>query len=388
MTTVVVDDPRPQATDVLAAVRALAPEIAARAPGIEAARRVPPDLLAQLKDAGCFRLLLPPTHGGVGSDLLGALQVYEELSRADASVAWIVLIGGGAWLDLAGLPRETFDSIFRPGADTIVAGVFNPTGAAVPVDGGYRVNGRWAFASGCEHADWIYGNCVDTSGGEPALRIAVFRPGDVEIEDTWTVAGLCGTGSHDITAHDVVVPAERTVAVFADPPTVDAPLVALPVVATLALLLGAVPLGIARGALDDVADLAAAKVPLLASAPLAADPLFQYRLAEADVQLRAARALLYEEAAAAWATAVAGDDITPVHRARLRSAAVQAATTGAAVVDTAYRAGGGSSLYATSPLQRRLRDSRAVTQHFLLKPGTLTTCGAVLAGQPADLTVF
>jgi alkylation response protein AidB-like acyl-CoA dehydrogenase len=374
--------------DVLDAVRELAPEIRNRAAEVESARRVPQDLLDDLKRAGCFGLLLPTTHGGTGSDLAGAMRVFEELSRADASVAWITLIGGGGWLDLAGLPRSTFDDIYRPGQVTIVAGVFNPTGTAVPVAGGYQVNGRWSFASGCEHADWIYGNCIDTSSGEPHLRIAVFRPEDVEIEDTWSVVGLCGTGSHHFHARDVVVPADRTLNVFADPPAVDSPLTSIPVPATYAMLLASVPLGIAQAALDDVVDLATDKVPLLSPTPLAANPLFQYQLADADVKLRAARGLLYEAAGQAGETAASGGEFTPTFRAQLRSTAVLATMTAASVVDTAYRAGGGSSLYIESPLQRRMRDVQAVSQHFLVKPDTLTTCGAVFAGQSPDLTIF
>jgi alkylation response protein AidB-like acyl-CoA dehydrogenase len=385
--TIALDSP-PQVADVVDHVRAMAPDIAARAAEIEAARRVPTDLLESLKAAGCFRLLLPASHGGAECELGVAMQVAEELSRADASVGWIVVLGSGIWLDLAGLPRTTFDAMYPPGGNTIAAGAFNPTGVAVPVDGGYLVNGRWSFASGCEHADWLYGNCVDTSSGEPQLRIAVFEPSEVEIEDTWTVSGLCGSGSHHFSVRDLIVPAERTYNVFADEHCVDTPLVHIPVPATFALAFASVPIGIAQGALDDVVALATDKVPLLSPGPLGTNPLFQHQLAEADVKLRAARALLYAEAAEAWAIASAGEELTVRLRARIRSAAVFAATTAAAVVESAYRAGGGSSLYAASPLQRRLRDVNAVNQHFLLKPDTLTTCGALMAGQEPDITIF
>jgi indole-3-acetate monooxygenase len=147
-----------------------------------------------------------------------------------------------------------------------------------------------------------------------------------------------------------------------------------------------VALGIAQGALDDIVALAADKVPLFAGASLAANALFQNQLAHADARLRAARALLYADAATAWATALAGEAFTPEHRARIRASATWATDTAAAVVDTAYRAGGGSSVYRSNPLQRRLRDVHALTQHFLLKLDSLTTAGAVLAGQDVDTT--
>ena len=127
-------------------------------------------------------------------------------------------------------------------------------------------------------------------------------------------------------------------------------------------------------------------LPLFAGASLAANPLFQNQLGEADARLRAARALLYAEAAEVWATALARDPFTPEHRARIRASGVWAADTAAAVVDMAYRAGGGSSLYRSSPLQRRLRDIHALTQHFAVKLDTFTKAGAVFAGQDIDLT--
>lgn len=376
------------ATSVLDAARSLAPEITARADEIERRRRVPLDLIESLTAAGCFRTMRPASNGGMELDLMSVMRIVEALGRADASTGWTVLIGAGAWLDLAGLPRATFDEVFPPDRNVIVAGVFAPTGSAVPVEDGYHVNGRWSFASGCQHADWLYGNCIDTSGEEPVLRITLFEPGQVIIEDTWTVSGLCGTGSHHFSIRDAIIPAERTYNVFAGEHSVDMPMLHIPTPGVLALGIAAVAVGVAQGALDEVLALAGDKVPLLAPSSLAGNPLFQYQVADADVRLRAARSLLYAETEAAWAAATAGDELTPELRARIRSAAVFAVSTSAAVIDRAYTAGGGSSLYATSPLQRRLRDIHAMTQHFLVKLDTLTTCGAVLAGADADLTIF
>jgi indole-3-acetate monooxygenase len=375
---------------ILDAVAGLAPAIAARAGEIEDARRLPPDLLEQLTAAGCFRMLLPGSHGGAGVDLATSMRVYEELSRADASVGWTVAIGAGCWLDVVRLPRPTFDALFADGPGVKIGGAFSPAGLAVPAGGGYRVTGRWGFVSGSQHCDWIYGNCIEEDtggdGGMPPLRMVVFRAGDVEIEDTWSVSGLCGTGSHDVVANDVFVPAERTFAVLTAEPCLDEPLVRIPLPSPFALQMASVALGIAQGALDDIVALAADKVPLFAGASLAANALFQNQLARADARLRAARALLYDDAATAWATALAGEAFTPEHRARIRASATWATDTAAAVVDTAYRAGGGSSVYRSNPLQRRLRDVHALTQHFLLKLDSLTTAGAVLAGQHVDTT--
>jgi alkylation response protein AidB-like acyl-CoA dehydrogenase len=375
---------------ILGAAERMAPVIAARAGEIEAERRLPPDLLADLTAAGCFTMLLPQSHGGAGVDLATSMRVYEALSRADASVAWTVAIGAGCWLDVVGLPRSTFDAVFAGDPDVKLGGGIAPAGVAAPAAGGYRVTGRWGFVSGCRHCDWIYGNCIEEgatgNGTMPPLRVALFRADEVEIEDTWSVSGLCGTGSHDVVAEDVFVPADRTFALLSAEPCVEGPLVRIPLPSPYVLQMASGALGTAQGALDDILALSTGKVPLFAGASLAANPLFQNQLGEADARLRAARALLYAEAAEAWATALAGDPFTPEHRARIRASGVWAADTAAAVVDMAYRAGGGSSLYRSSPLQRRFRDVHALTQHFLVKLDSLTTVGAVLAGQDADTT--
>jgi alkylation response protein AidB-like acyl-CoA dehydrogenase len=377
------------AREVLDAVHRLAPAIAARAPETEAARRVPRDLLDGLVAAGAFRLLRPPSHGGLGADLPAAGDVCEALARADASVAWTVLIGSGSWIDLAGLPRAGFDELFAGAPDAITAGAFAPSGAIAADGDGYRVTGRWGFASGCEHADWIYGNCIEgIADGAPMMRIAAFAPSQVVIEDTWTTTGLRGTGSHHFHVEGVHVPAERTHRPMADPPCVDAPIVRIPPPALFALGFASVALGIARGALDDVVALAAEKVPLLDHRPLATNPTFQHALATAETELAAARALVWECAELAWETAVDAGEFTLHARARIRAAAAWATDRAAEVVRTAHRAGGGGAVYASSPLGRRLRDIDALAQHFLVRPDTLTTAGAILAGQDIDVHVF
>jgi alkylation response protein AidB-like acyl-CoA dehydrogenase len=378
-----------EAAEVLAAAERLAPTITRRAPEIEAARRVPLDLLDELIAAGCFRILVPRSHGGVGADLAAAMRLNETLGRADGSVGWTVMIGAGAWSDLSALPRASFDSLFVHGPDVLAAGAFNPTGRIVKEDGGYRVAGRWGFASGCEHARWLFGNCVEgVVDGVPQLRIAVFSPDEVAIEDTWDVSGLRGTGSHHFRVDDLFVSADRTFRPLVDPPSLDEPIVRIPPPSLIPLLISSVALGIARGSLDDVIELAGEKVPLLAPAPLAADPVFHLDLANADTELRAARALVYEVADEVWAAAEAGDELSMDQRARVRAAGVWCAARAAAVVDAAYRSGGGSSLYAESPLQRRLRDIHALTQHFLVRRNTMVTAGAVLAGQDVQVMVF
>ena len=374
---------------VLQAARQLAPSIADRAAEIEAARRVPVDLLEDLRAAGCFRLVRPATHGGLDASVADAMHVLEALARADASVAWTVMIGAGSWIDLAHLPRETFDSLYAGQPDAITAGVFNPTGSVAAVDGGYEFTGRWSFASGCEHADVLFGNAVEgVVDGAPQIRGAVFAPHDVAIEDTWSVSGLCGTGSHHFRVDGAVVPVERTYAPMSGEPSVDALIVRLPAPAVFSLVMASVALGIAQGALDDITVLAADKVPLLSPVTLGGNPLFQFELASADADVRAARSLLYEEAERLWAAAASGDPLTLTHRAQVRASAVWTVERATSAVTAAYRAGGGTSLYSTCPLQRRLRDVHALAQHFIVRRDTLVTAGAIMAGQDVQLMVF
>ena len=377
------------AADVLAAVRALGPTIAARAEEIEAARELPADLLDDLRAAGAFRLLLPASHGGLEAALPDAIDVFAALATADASTAWTTMIGAGAWIDLTGLSRATFDAIYADGPDVVIAGVINPSGSAEPVGDGYRVRGRWSFASGCRHADLIALDCVEgVVDGMPQLRMAVLDPSEVEIEDTWYVSGLAGTGSHHVRVDDVVVDAGRTFPTLSAEPCIDAPIAHIPPPPLLACLVATAAVGAAQGALDDIIELATTKVPLLASAPLATDPTFHLDLATADTELRAARSLLHDAVASLWSMALDGREPTLEERARVRASAVWVTTRAVAVVEIAYRAGGGGAVYTASPLQRRLRDVHAIAQHFLVRRNTLTTAGAVLAGQDIEVLVF
>ena len=367
------------------AVRTLSPAIVARSEEVEGGRRVPPDLVDGLAAAGCFRTLVPRSHGGTELALPEEMRVIEELSRADGSVGWTVMIGSTAPALLGKLPGETFDTIYAEGPDVILAGTVNPTGTATPVDGGFAVSGQWSFASGCQHCHWFIAHCIVDDGRQPPIRMMVLPPTDVEVKDTWSVSGLCGTGSHDFVVNDAFVPAERSFVLWNEP-CLDIPLLRIPELSLGSLRAGAVAVGIAHGALGDVTDLATGKVPVFSDGTLASNPLFQNQLGDADARLRAARTLLYADAEEAWATAVAGTPFTPDHRARIRATATWVTWTAVSVVDMAYTAGGGSSIHCSNPLQRRLRDIHALTQHFGVKLDTFTKAGAVLASQDVDLT--
>src|SRR5258706_3951355 len=290
-----------QAEQILCAARDLAPRICGGAAEIEHARRIPLDLVAELRAAGFFRMLLPRSHGGLEVEYPATLDVLAELAAADGATGWTVMIGSESPQLLALLPRKSFDEIYAAGPDVIIAGAFAPQGRATSVEGGLRVTGRWGFASGCQHADWLFGNCalVDSAAttepsAPPGLRCALAPARDWTIHDTWRTAGLRGTGSHDIEALDLLVPAERSFVLFGGVPTLPGPLFQAPLLQA-SLHIGAVALGIAECAVADLVAFAGTrKKRLYAATALPDSVLFQHRLGHAEADLQAARALLRE----------------------------------------------------------------------------------------------
>jgi alkylation response protein AidB-like acyl-CoA dehydrogenase len=386
----------PASKTLLDSVRDLAPSISARSAEIDAGRRLPPDLLAQLKAAGCFRMFVPKSHGGLDIDVPASMEIIEMLATADGSTGWVVMIGSETPMFLALLSRKRFDQLYANGPDVIIGGAFAPRGQAEMIDGGYRVSGRWSFASGCQHSDWLFGNCVVTENGKPRpglipgnpeARAMIFAPAKAQIIDTWSVNGLRGTGSHDIAVENLVVPADDTFDIFLGQSSVPGPSMAEPLLYA-ALHIGTVAIGIAQRALTEIVALANTnKRRLYASASLAESPLFQFRLGQADASLRAARNLLRGEADAVWNSAVAGNPISIDGRAPVMAAIAWAVQTCSAVVDSCYKAGGGSSPYDGSPLQRCMRDIQTLTQHAAVAESWLTTSGASILGRASGFAV-
>jgi alkylation response protein AidB-like acyl-CoA dehydrogenase len=386
----------PASKTLLDSVRDLAPSISARSTEIDAGRRLPLDLVAQLKAAGCFRMFVPESHGGLDVDVPASMEIIETLATADGSTGWVVMIGSETPMFLALLSRKRFDQLYANGPDVIIGGAFAPRGQAEMIDGGYRVSGRWSFASGCQHSDWLFGNCVVTENGKPRpglipgnpeARAMMFAPPKAQIIDTWSVNGLRGTGSHDIAVENLIVPADDSFDIFLGQSSVAGPSMAEPLLYA-ALHIGTVAIGIAQRALTEIVALANTnKRRLYASASLAESPLFQFRLGQADASLRAARNLLRSEADAVWNSAVAGNPISIDGRAPVMAAIAWAVHTCSAVVDSCYKAGGGSSPYDGSPLQRCMRDIQTLTQHAAVAESWLTTSGAAILGRASGFGV-
>ena len=228
------------------------------------------------------------------------LDVLEEASYADGSVGWCVMIGGCYATFGRMLPLEGALVIYGD-PDTISAGAFRPDGVAIEVDGGYRVTGRSPLASGSTHANWYVAGCVVVRDGEPVIgptgaplvREIFFPAAVTEIIDTWNSTGLRGTASHDYAVSDVFVPASHTVW-FQELPASDRPLYRMPPVAMFATFIAAVPLGIARHAIDEFVSLAKAKTPLLSTTVLVDKPVAQDRLGRAHALVTAGRRYVTE----------------------------------------------------------------------------------------------
>jgi alkylation response protein AidB-like acyl-CoA dehydrogenase len=378
------------ATKLLDATRDLSPKITARSAEIESARELPRDLLDDLIAGGYFRMFVPRSHGGFEIDLPAGLRILETLARADGSTGWTVMIGAGGPLLFALLPRHRFDALYAHSPDLIMAGSFTPRGEASVIDGGFEVSGRWPFASGCLHSHWLVGQCIVTENGRPRpgpapdspeTRLALFKRDQVKVIDTWHVAGLRGTGSHDIEVSKLRVSAEDTFDGFFGKSCLPGPLY-LAAIPQFGLHVGSVGLGIAQHALDDIIALAGGqKRRLYAQTALADTPIFQHDLAHADASLRAARALLKSAAESFWSEVSAARRPTPLDWCQASSSASWVATTAARVVDFCYAAAGGTAVYDSSSLQRHLRDIHTLTQHIGVADGWLTRRGATLLGK-------
>lgn len=374
---------------------ALLATIASRAADTEAQRRLPADLAAELAQAGLFRMLVPQSLGGAEVDVATLFTSLEQLGRADAATGWCVMIGGTTALISAWLPEAHASEIWAD-PNVITGGVFAPMGRALLDGDDYVVSGRWAWGSGSANCSWLLGGAVIMEGdemrrlpsGAPDHRMMVMRRAEVELIDTWDALGMRGTGSGDLAARDVRVPQSRSVSFITDTPREAGPLYRFAPFGLLALGIAAVASGNALGALDDLKALAVAKKGQGSSRSLAERGVVQADYAAAHADLDAARALVHAEIASAWDRVVAGDSLDLPARARLRLAATRLTQVSARVAAKMHELAGGTSVYASHPLNRRFRDAHVATQHVMVAPPTLELAGRVLLGLAVDASML
>jgi alkylation response protein AidB-like acyl-CoA dehydrogenase len=381
-------DEQNKTVDWVARARALVPLIEAAGDRIEAERRIVPDVVAALHEAGLFHMLLPPAMGGGGSDIVAFNQVIETVAAADASTAWCLSQQVASTQAAGYLDPKIAREVFGPPHGAVAWGP--PSGAkAIVADGGYVVTGRWRFASGSGHCPWIGGHSavIERDGkprlddkGHPVLRTMLFPKERAVWTDIWHTIGLRGTGSNQYEVKDLFVPDAYTT--WRDQPsdrTDDGPLYNVPLLTLYGIGFCGVGLGLARASLEAFMTLAAGKTGRVGRGAMRDSPVIQSEVAKVAGGLHAARAFLRDMLEEIW-DAVNKDGATLEQRARLRLAITGALDQSVRVVDFAYAAAASSAIFNGSPFERRFRDMHTVTAQGQAHMSNFESAGQALFG--------
>lgn len=377
---------------LLGALEELAPLARENAAAIERSCALPAEIVERLNRARLFRLWIPRRYDGLELPLPAALEIYEAAARIDGSLGWSVMIGAGGGLFAAWLEPTSAREIFgTPSA--VIAGSGAAEGRAELVEGGYRVTGRWRYASGAPYATTFTANCLVTRGGatvpdadgRPLVRAMAFAREDVAVVETWATSGLRGTASHDFVVENAFVPERRSFSVLADPPRETGTLYRLPFQVLTELPVTAVALGIAAHLLSAFAELAAAK-PIAAGRALADDSGARAAFGRARAAWRLAKSAVTALAARAWQSAEAGDELGTEQRAEITAACTHAVASLRETAAELAAVAGMSAIDGNSELARAWRDLLALGAHFSVGPRQLEAAGADLlaAGAKVD----
>jgi 3-hydroxy-9,10-secoandrosta-1,3,5(10)-triene-9,17-dione monooxygenase len=369
------DEHQPTRDEMIAHACALIPKLKDRAAETEQLRRIHPDTVQDLHDTGLWRLHQPVRYGGVELDYALYIDIGEALARGCASTSWVwANLVSHNWM-LAMFDQAAQDEVWNRDNHTLIgSGLIYPCGKVDRVDGGYQLSGRWPFSSGIDPSSWVMlGGMVPAAEGEdaPTPRIFVVEKSDIEVIDTWDVAGLVGTGSKDVACENVFVPEHMTL----NPrdgrggPTPGSavnknPIYRLPILALFPHIIAGTVLGIARGAYDDFVGEIRKRTATYNKSKLAEHTTIQLRIAEAGALIDAARLLLHSNCREAADIAEANDDFTDDDKTRWRRDGAYAAGMCAKAVDVIYAAAGGGANYRRNPLQRHFRDVHAGVSHI------------------------
>ncbi len=378
-------------TGVLDAVRALQPTVRAYAEEGERERRIAPELVRQLKEAGLYSMVIPKALGGLELDVMTFLRAAELLAEADGSVGWNLGNNAVGQLIALGLPDAGIDELFgHHGPDTVIAGTAVPGGGtATRTAGGYKVSGRWPFGTGCREATWMMANfdILEEHPEQPTLYRAFFRPEETTILDNWDMTGMRATGSHDWTVQDVFVPAHRTVKVQDGRLLINqwhkrwpGTLYQLPIHAIVGPHHSVAATGIARAGVDALEELAGAKVPRGRTGLLREQPLAQEAVAKAEAILGAAQAYRQQAVKAIWDTVAQGREPSLEQKATSRLAATFAVDSARQAMDLVYRAGGTTSSQRSHEIAKCWRDLHVVAQAASTAPDWYALTGRALLG--------
>jgi resorcinol 4-hydroxylase (FADH2) len=370
----------PSPEELIDRARAMAPEIRALAEETERSRNVPQHIIDKIRDAELLRTCRPKEFGGFECDGEVALRIALTISAADASTGWAVNGAVSNGRSLAHFPIETQREIWSGDEDPFTCACFAPTGTAVPVEGGYILNGQWSFASGVDRSSWAkLGAFIQPPGGKPPFEGAFFLLpiADCEIIDNWFVCGLAGTGSKDIAVHDVFVPARR-VLLFSDARAGTTPGAKyhsnpnfrMPLLVHGASMLASTAVGAARGALDAYLAMTGGRKTRGALAggqlPMTEFATIQLRYADAAASVEAAELILLTDMRNMTAKLYAGEPITVADRIRVRRNQAYVTRLAVQAVESLNAATGGYGLHLSNPIQRAWRDANAVARHVSL----------------------
>ena len=378
------------------AVRRLSETIAGHAQESEKRGRLAQPTQDALLGAGLFRMLLPRAYGGLEVTPPAFTRAIEAAAQIDGSTAWCLCQGNGCAMVSAYVAPDVANTMFGDDPRGVLA--WGPGKAeAHVVDGGYRVSGRLAFASGGRHATWLGchvpvfeadGAQRMTPNAKPEIRTMLFPAEQVRWIDTWDVIGLRATGSDDFEVSDVLVPDAFTAIRDVEHGRQHAtPLYTMPSMSMYAMGFSATAQGIARAMLEAFKELAVDKTPRMASSKMKDNPVIQNDVALCEARLRAARAYLFDEIEDIWAEVLRTGELSIANRIRVRLAATHGIHEAKAVAEAVYDLAGVSAIRAESPFQRRYRDIRSVTQQLQGRRSHYQTVGAYLFGHPADLAV-
>lgn len=378
------------AIDWVARAKDLAPVVEAAGERIEAERRLPQDIMSALHDAELFRMCLPRSLGGGEAKPLTVMQTVEALAAADASTAWCLGQALGCSRAAAFLDHEVAREVFGRRDALLAWGP--PAGAtkAVVVDGGYRLTGKWRFASGILNADWLGPNCpvVEPDGtprltpdGKPVVRCMLLPISSADVTDVWQVIGLRGTGSNSFAVTDLFVPeAFSFTRDSAADRREDDPLYHMPLTTFYGIAFAGVALGIARTALQSFIRLAADKTPSHNTTVLRENPAVQRQVAQAEANLGSARSYLIDMIDTVWESGHLPEEWPLEDRARLRLACTHAVLRSRDTVAFAYQSAGASAIFQNNAFERRFRDMNTVAQQAQGQPVNMEHAGMALLG--------
>ena len=386
----------PTREELVARAVALQPRLREHAAKIEADRRVPEEIIDLLAEAGMFKLSTPKRYGGYESGMRAMLDVSAALAEGDASSSWVVTLVNVCNY-MAGLFKvQAQDDVFGADPEARVTGVLSPTSTSVKVDGGWRVTGRWYYNSGSWHSSWaVLGVPVTDAAGEVVDQGLVLIPRtDLEIEDSWFVAGMRGTASNCLIAENAFVPEHRMLSVpaaiggeFATERG-DEALYRSAFIPVLSLVLAGPQLGLGRAALDYVVERAGRKpISYTFYETQSASVGVQLQIAEAAQKIDTARLHAERAAADIDSHAAAGTYPDVLTRTRVRADTGWAVRNTLEAISTLLDVHGAGSFAEVNPLQRIWRDANVAGRHAVAAPGiAMEVYGKALLGIDETVT--